>query len=803
MPQVEILSPAGSMESFRAAVNAGADAIYVGGSMFGARAYANNFDERQLIEALDFAHIHGKKVYLTVNTLLKNAEMENTLYNFLLPAYENGLDAVIVQDFGVFDFIRKNFWNLDIHASTQMTTNSVLSAKLLEKKGATRIVTSRELSLEEIKAIRRETTIEIESFVHGALCYCYSGQCLLSSMIGGRSGNRGRCAQPCRLSYSAYKEDGKSLLEKEKHILSPKDICTLEILPDIIDAGVYSLKIEGRMKSPQYTAGVVSVYRKYVDLYMALGRVSYKVDEEDVRNLMDLFNRGNFSKGYYVQKNGPEMMSMDRPNHRGTKAIEVVSSAKGKMTVRALNDLNPQDVVDVSPEFTWTNGQKRKMGEIFCVNIPGNLKVKNGAIYYRVRNNALLKEIDERYLEQNIREDVVIKGEFFLGKKAWASISCGDYYYETHGNVVEAALNSPMDVTQIEKQLKKLGNTEFCAEAVRVEADDNIFISVQELKELRRKLTEGLTKEMIVRRDAPKRDGIGKEIVQNSRINAAKTIEHDWDFRIKINVTIYDKSQLPAVLSEPNVKRVYFDMSKDGFKSLVEVAEIIKNAGKEAFLVLPYIFRKDTCDKFIRNLALIKAAEFDGFLVKNLDELQFLTETDMEGLRILDYNMYQMNNRAKEFFDGISVDGYTVAVELNQNEILAMDNSGSEMIVYGRIPAMVSAQCVMKNLAGCKKNTNQAGSVLYLKDRVGKDMPVLNQCDWCYNVIYNAQPINLLDQAEAVAKCKISNVRLDFFLLTKEEIQKVLKQAVESFIQKKEIEVKGDFTRGHFLRGVE
>lgn len=798
MPQVEILSPAGSMESFRAAVNAGADAIYVGGSMFGARAYANNFDADQLKEALDFAHVHGKSVYLTVNTLLKNAEIENSLYEFLRPAYEYGLDAVIVQDFGVFEFIRKNFPNLDIHASTQMTTNSGLSAKLLQKKGATRIVTSRELSLEEIKAIRKETTLEIESFVHGALCYCYSGQCLLSSMIGGRSGNRGRCAQPCRLSYLAYNADGKLLSEKDKHILSPKDICTLEILPDIIDAGVYSLKIEGRMKSPEYTAGVVSVYRKYVDLYLALGRMHYKVDEQDVRKLMDLFNRGNFSKGYYIQQNGPDMMSMDRPNHQGTKAIEVVSSSKGKMTVRALNDLNPQDVVDVSPEFTWTNGQARNKGETFSINIPGSLRVRNGAVYYRVRNNALIKDIDERYLKQNIREDVMIKGEFRLNKKAWVSISCGDYYYETKGSVIEAAQNSPMDAAQIEKQLKKLGNTEFCAEVVRIEADENIFIPVQELKELRRRLVEGLMEEMTIRREIPQ-----TLLAEQKKSESVESVTNDFKSQTGICVTVYDKNLLPAVLSEPHVKRVYFEMSKDGFRSLLEVSQDIKSAGKEAFLVLPYIFRKDTCEKFLKNIALVKNAGFDGFLVKNLDELQFLMETDVAGKRILDYNMYQMNNHAKDFFEGMQVDGYTVPLELNQGEILAMDNSKQEMIVYGSLPAMVSAQCVMKNLAGCKKNTNQAGEVLYLKDRMGKNMPVCNQCAWCYNVIYNAQPLNLLDQAEVLDKCRIKNIRLDLNLLEEKEIREVLSQAVQGFIQKKEIDVKGDFTRGHFFRGVE
>lgn len=800
MPQVEVLSPAGSMESFRAAINAGADAVYVGGSMYGARAYANNFDTEQLKEALDIAHIHGRKVYLTVNTLLKNSEIENSLYEFLRPAYENGLDAVLIQDFGVFEFIRKNFPGMDLHASTQMTINGVYSAKLLQKKGFSRIVTSRELSLEEIREIRRETSLEIESFVHGALCYCYSGQCLLSGMIGGRSGNRGRCAQPCRLLYEAFDADGSPLAREKRHLLSPKDICVLELLPDIIDAGVCSLKIEGRMKSPQYTAGVVSIYRKYVDRYLAWGRHSYQVEKQDVNRLMDLFNRGNFSKGYYQMQNGPEMMSMNRPNHQGTKALEVLSSSRGKMTVKALEDLYPQDVVEVSEDFTWTNGCARKQGESFCINIPGNLRVKNGAVFYRVRNNTLLKEINEHYLAENIREDVLIRAKFSLGEKAWASISCGEYSFETEGNVVMKAQNSPVSAEQIKKQLSKLGNTEFCAETTDVLADENIFIPVQELKELRRKLAEGLASEMILRRDASqtesvpfscwKSDGSGKKEKMTTPIPG-------------ISVTVYEKKQLAAVLNVSEVRRVYFEMSRDGFAVLQEVSERIKSSGKEAFLVLPHIFRKNTVNHFLRNLMMLKNAGFDGFLIKNLDELGFLEENDVAGRRILDYPLYQFNDCAKSFFEGKQIEEYTISPELNQNEILGMDNRQSEMIVFGRIPVMVSAQCVMKNLCGCCKGTRKESLVLYLKDRTGKKMPVVNQCAWCYNIIYNPSTLNLLENAEQVKKCGVKDIRLDFQFMNEAEIHRILSETVQCFVQDKKIEAKGDFTRGHFLRGVE
>lgn len=274
--KVELLAPGGSYETVIAALNAGADAVYTGGEKFGARANADNLTIEQLKSVIDYAHLHGRKIYLTINTLLKENEIKKELYDYLEPLYVHGLDAVIVQDYGVLEFVRKYFPQLHVHASTQMTILGELTVKELKNKGVTRIVTPRELSIPEIKKIKENCDIEIESFVHGALCYCYSGQCLLSSYIGGRSGNRGRCAQPCRMEYDVVK-NGKVLNPGDsKYVLSPKDICTLKILPDIIESGVYSLKIEGRMKKPEYTAGVVSIYRKYIDLYLQFGQKNIK-----------------------------------------------------------------------------------------------------------------------------------------------------------------------------------------------------------------------------------------------------------------------------------------------------------------------------------------------------------------------------------------------------------------------------------------------------------------------------------------------------------------------------------------------
>ena len=311
--KVEILAPAGSYDILMADFAAGADAVYLGGAMFGARAYANNLSQEELLRALDYAHLHDKKIYLTVNTLMKQQELEDRLLPYLEPFYKAGLSAVIVQDFGAFEAIKEAFPGLHIHASTQMTVTGAAGAKLLKEAGASRVVTARELNLAEIKAIHDNCDIEIESFIHGALCYCYSGQCLLSSFQGGRSGNRGRCAQPCRLMYTPQtsampRTKGKGLRGDENrqkdsngsaYLLSPKDMCGLPVLPDIIEAGVYSLKIEGRMKNVNYAAGVTGIYRKYVDRYLEYGREGFKVEDSDINDLMDLYNRGAFTTGYY------------------------------------------------------------------------------------------------------------------------------------------------------------------------------------------------------------------------------------------------------------------------------------------------------------------------------------------------------------------------------------------------------------------------------------------------------------------------------------------------------------------------
>ena len=505
--RVEILAPAGSMECLKAAIAAGADAVYTGGALFGARAYAHNLTEEELLEAIDYVHLHGRRLYLTVNTLIKDREMEKQMYDYLLPYYRQGLDAVIVQDIGLFRFIRKHFPDLPIHASTQMTLTGVEGAKFLEKEGAQRIVTSRELSMAEVKKIADETELEIESFVHGALCYCYSGQCLFSSFIGGRSGNRGQCAQPCRLLYRTPEA------KRPQYLLSLKDICTLELIPEMIESGIYSFKIEGRMKKPEYAAAVAFQYRKYADLYLkyyeecpaeedpaAYAMKKYRVREEDRQMLLDLYNRGGFHTGYYHTQNGREMISLNRPNHAGVPAVKVLAKKGRNVTAKALTDLYPQDIIELpmrkgrekADNYTCKDAVRKGMN----VQIPvfADTPFKRDEIWMRTRNSTLIDTLREEFVNGKIKERICGTFRLYPQEKATLTVKCRDAEITVAGEKAQEALSQPMSRERIEKQLRKTGNTEFEFSFLKAEIGEKVFLPMQSLNELRREALETLEK---------------------------------------------------------------------------------------------------------------------------------------------------------------------------------------------------------------------------------------------------------------------------------------------------------------------
>lgn len=736
--RAELLAPAGSYEGLRAAVTAGADAVYIGGKMFGARAYAKNPDADELLEAIDFTHLHGKKIYMTVNTLLKNRELEEQLYTYLAPYYERGVDGVIVQDYGVLSFIRREFPELPIHVSTQMAVTGANGAQLLKEAGASRIVTARELSLEEIHRIYQETGMEIESFIHGALCYCYSGMCLFSSMLGGRSGNRGRCAQPCRLPYEVYDGEKKLGGRKEEYPLSPKDMCTIDILPEILKAGVYSLKIEGRMKKPEYAAGVTRIYRKYLDLYEKDPK-NYRVLECDRQELLKLYQRDGFNEGYYKQHNGRNMIAVQNLKARDNRE----------------------------------NGPGRRDEELFS-----QLKVQ--------------------YVDKKLQEKIYGNVILFCGSPAILDLEYGNIHKQVQGESVQPAQNQPLSAERVKKQMEKTGSTPFVFERLDVQTDEQGFLPMQSLNELRRKGLEELAKECLLPYRRALRGQSMNAAGRNKNVKPEKE-KASKDFYVSVETW----EQMEEALTRAEVDGIYCSISMFWGESFEEktryAVEYIKEFGKECYLAFPYIQREDILERKEAELVNL-AGCLDGFLVRNLEELGYLKRLGLADKAVCDHSLYAFNDESKAFLEEQGVLRTTVPLEQNGGEIRRRDNENSEWIIYGNYPMMISAQCLKKTYNVCDKK----GGFTRLKDRYGNFFAAQCECNFCYNVIYNSVPTGLLREAEQIKAASVSAVRMNFTIEGKAETGRLLDLFLD--VYKKNKDVPGqvpEFTKGHFKRGVE
>lgn len=750
MKELELLAPAGSLKTLKAVIHAGADAVYLGGSMFGARAYANNFNEEELLEAIRFGHIHGRKIILAVNTLLKEYEL-GQLYDYLHPYYEAGLDAVIVQDMGVMEFVKTHFPNLPIHTSTQMTITNVEGARLLKEQGVERVVTAREMSLEEIQRIHDEVGVELESFIHGALCYCYSGQCLFSSIIGGRSGNRGRCAQPCRLSYEVLQGEKSLTGHHATPILSLKDMCTLPFLYELADHGVYSFKIEGRMKTPEYAAGVVSIYRKYMDSYLDGSRIP--VEKKDIRALLELGNRGGFTNGYYYHHNDSDMLSGESASHNKSEGV-------------------------------------------------------------------LQDNIRREYVETELKEK--IKGKLILNKECPARIEVqyGKIKVSYQGDMVLVAQNRPLTKEVVTEKITKTGNTPFVFEKLEVTMDDDIFMPVNQLNQLRRGALEALEEALLkpYERTLPElvktssaetdRQTTGNAIneKQISGQSLSQTFgQQSAGSSTEVRVLIEDTEQLLAVLKADFVDTVYLDCMlytrENLIRKLSEDIDRVHASGKKAFYVFPFIFRQQTSLFYEKIMPDLKKLPLDGIMVRSLDEIAFIKEWGNENWQMVsDSNLYTYSNEASEYFYRLGMMQDTIPVELNRKEILRRENSRSEMIIYGRLPLMITAQCIHKNTLGCMHQPK----VLNLKDRYSVHFPVKNFCSECYNVIYNSLPVCLFKEDVTVKKIAPAAVRLSFTTETEEEAEQILTIYGDIYKNGGILgQLPMECTNGHFKRGVE
>lgn len=814
MRKVELLAPAGNYEAFLGAVHGGADAVYMGGTKFGARAYADNFTEEEMCRAIRYAHIYGRKVYLTLNTLVKTKEFPE-IYDYLSPFYRAGLDGVIIQDFGVFHAVRRWFPDLALHASTQMAITGTEGAQFLKELGAQRIVPARELSLKEIRKMKEAVDIEIETFIHGAVCYCYSGQCLFSSMIGGRSGNRGRCAQPCRLPYQI----GGS--GKKVYPLSLKDMCTIEILPELIEAGIDSLKIEGRMKSPEYAAGVTALYRKYIDRYYRNPEEEYRVSGQDMEELRALYIRSGISEGYYHQHNGQGMITLDSPSYAGRDE---------NLACR------------IRKEY-----------------LEGDFRLPAAA-------KAVLRKGSPAMLQ--LKSSRMCKGAAAMDEGGTAEVT-------VTGEPVQAARKCPLTMDAVRKQLAKSGNSVFRVEQIETEMDEDIFLPVKALNDLRRtaceKLEEciagGRTERLRAREtsegqrspaaegntvwpetagrnavclEAAGRNDIcpdtaGRNAVclatagrngictdtagrndicantaeEGSRAGAGTcraypNRKHD----MHMHVSALTKEQGMAA-ARKKAERLYLDSGLCGDSRWL--AELKRECGEttELYLAMPYILR--TRDgEFLKEMErLLRGSFFDGVLVRNAEELHWVVKTfgkPWEKRVVTDAGLYIWNPEAAALFGEYGSEHY-LPYELNAREVQDLIRESPPVewaaAVYGRIPMMVTANCVVKTEGGCRP-WQDGGRTAFtgLTDRYRKVFPVYTDCTHCYNVIYNSLPLSLHQKLGEMENMGIRAFRLDFTDETGHDAEKICRFFAECMEGSKG-QPPCEYTNGHWKRGVE
>lgn len=744
---MELLAPAGNYECFLGAIQAGADAIYLGGSKFSARAYADNFTDEEICKAILYAHVCGKKVYMTVNTLLKDGELSE-LVPYMRPFYEAGLDGVIVQDFGVFTTLKEAFPGLSLHASTQMTLTGSMGTAFLQSLGAERIVPARELSLQEIKKIKEDTGIEIEVFVHGAMCYCYSGQCLMSSIIGGRSGNRGRCAQPCRLPYQVETAGGNSK-KKEVYPLSMKDMCTLSILPDLIEAGVDSFKIEGRMKKAEYAAGVTSVYRKYIDRYFQAGREGYRVDKKDLELLSSLYIRSQIQDGYYYKQNGADMITLNSPAYNGSEESVLKRIRETYIDVPA----EKKKKAPVSMEITLHVGAPAS----FHVKVPRTEK------------------------------------EISLT-----------------GPVVDKAQKNPITEENVRKCFGKLGDTFFAVspEQMHIEMDADCFYPLKIMNELRRQGMEKLLKlyypmDRMVNKaeEVPAQENTS---APDSKTESAATPESKTEQPTvqEHAVLLQKKEQLTALMeSDFPYDTVYLESDFQNEAGIVGEAEAdaCRNGGKKVYIALPFIVRDKDKDFLKKLLPLMDRA--DGVLVRNLETLGFLQKNDYKGSIRLDAGMYCFNKKTVSFYEPFAK-SFCIPYELNHKEQKSLSHMETDIltehVVYGRIPLMVTANCTQRTMEKCIKSAHMGEN--RLRDRYRKEFPVMLHCRYCYNVILNSVPLSLHDtisiQTDDILRIQFTS---EDYRETK-AVLKFLKNRMEGGSMEPPFT---EFTKGHEKRGVD
>ena len=835
--KMELLAPAGSNEALHAAVENGADAVYLGGKLLNARQLANNFDSEELDKALQYAHIRGVKIYLTMNTLVSDSEMEEALC-YAGDACLSGVDGIIVQDLGFAAALRRTVPGIHLHASTQMTIYNTEGVRTLESMGFKRVVLARELSLDEIRQINDDAAIETEVFVHGALCISYSGQCLMSSVIGGRSGNRGRCAQPCRLPYSLVRQGEKE--QRPSYLMSPKDLCLLPYIGELAVAGVSSLKIEGRMKSPEYVATVVRIYRKYLDMAqdnMEKGRgTAISVDGKDLHDLQQIFNRGGFTKGYIKGKTGSDMMCYEKPKNWGIYLGKAMGSDRYRETLK----LRLEDGLAIGDGIEVWNGEDRSPGTIVTsitregsnvrqadrgdIVTVGSIRglIPAGCSIYKTSEKALNTAAAETFNGKPLKRvrlhghAILMAGSPFL---LTVSDQDGNKVKAEGGLLPEAAVNRPVTVERLREQLGKTGSTPFELEDVEVEFEEKLSLPVSEINDVRRRALEELERK---RSEAPVCSTDKNRITAAVRNEMNRPVPERSERRTVPGISVYfykmpadiDNTGLSLLIGADRLYLPFESYLKPGFR---EISDACREAGSEVFLWLPPVTRGNY-DRLVKaRLTGANLSDIDGVLVGNPGTVCMLG--GMEGLRLAGDMSLNIFNRfsLKEAAD-MGLKSVTLSAELMLGQVTAIAEGSPvtvETVVYGRLPLMTSEYCPVGCNAGgfcsgSKCSESCKSGDFKMKDRLGIEFPVLCDRIDCRSTILNS---NVLFIPDSLKKLKDSGVGL-FRLYISDEKPDIVKSLVElhrtastqeDFRGFKELaeEIKaGGFTKGHYFRGV-
>jgi len=774
---IELLSPVGDFECLKSAVQNGANAVYFGSNLFSARAFAKNFDKEELEQAINYAKTRGVKTHLTLNTLIKDDEFEEA-FNVAKTAYELGIDAIIVQDLGLATLLIKSFPDLEIHASTQMTASNLEGVKKLEQLGFKRVVLSRECSLSEIQHICKNTTIDIEVFAHGALCISYSGQCLFSSMVGGRSGNRGKCAQPCRLPYSLY-SISSSNPSKEKfldkgYLLSPRDLCSLESLPKLIKAGVKSLKIEGRMKSPTYVATVTRIYRKYIDLaykYINNEISKYEVTIKDKQNLMQVFNRGGFSSGHLQDEPNKKLIYPQRPNNMGITLGKILkyNSNKGLVTAKLENSLSIGDGISFENENT-----KYTISELINKNVNikfaekgttvtfGRMKgkIKIGDIIYKITDKELSSNALNSYSKENVKTHLSCSLKIHSNEKIAVIIKSLNFGLEEnfeYNYIPETAQNAPITKEKIASQFNKTLNTCFEFSKIDIDMNEALFIPTSVLNDIRRTAINLIEDKIIA--SFKRISNIDNLYFKNFALCNLPTSSQQKALLLNILNTDYDYSKLKLF------DKIYIPLKYFANKNYEKVLHILENKSK-LYIYMPVVIK----DRFLPTVKSLvsKALEtfnISGAIVSEMSSINLFKNKDL----IANYNFNIFNSYSASEVEKLGFSYVTLSPELTVEELTNINIQNKEIIIYGKIPLMTMSYCLLGKSNRCYEDCDHKclnNNKYYLNDRYNFKFRIIPDNIQTLTTIYNSRNIS---NSSISAKC----LRYDVLDETIDEINKL------------------------------